>query len=117
MTSLFGLKESYKYLYGNTIPLILVGINTLTKNNFVKFIGQSRKRINLTQVLLIDILACDQSMVTDEYLKHIVNLGQVIELKAVSIRDVHKAELNDSSNYNSYYNWLSISKCNLYYHI
>ena len=88
----------------------LLGITGLTKENFSIFIGHSSKRINLTQVLLVDILACDQSKITSDYIKHIVALGQVIELKAVSIRDVHKAELNDNSNYNCYYNWLKTRK-------
>lgn len=82
----------------------------MTKTNFHEFIGYSRKRIDLTQILLIDLLGCDKSQVNDDLLKHIVDLGQVIELKAVSLRDVHKAELNDNSAYNCYYNWLNISK-------
>lgn len=92
-----------------------LGFKKLTKANFPEFIGYSRKRINLTQMLLVDILGCDQSKITDEFLNHIVDLGQVIELKAVSLRDVHKAELNDSSSYNCYYNWLKISKCSPIY--
>jgi hypothetical protein len=92
MRTLHALKESYKFKLGNLINLISLGIYQLNTENYPQYLEFRRKRLNITQVMLIDLLGCSISKIDDELLANIVNLGTLIELKAIALRDVNLAK-------------------------
>ena len=54
--------------------------------------GAARKRLNITQILLIDTLWCNPEKITPEYLTNIVSTGESMEIEAVALRDIQKSE-------------------------
>ena len=73
-----------------------------------------RKRLSLTQVLLIDVLCWNEKLISDEYIENLVCLGKLVELKAVAFRDVYKVGAQDIVQNNCYEEWCKISKFNSY---
>jgi hypothetical protein len=69
-----------------------------------------RKRLNITQVLLIDVLCSNESEVSKDLLLGVAYLGSLVELKAIALRDMHKAGLQETSSHNCYELWLETSK-------
>lgn len=89
--------------------MIGLGILPVTIENFPQYLEFRRKRLNITQVMLIDLLGCNISKIEDELLTNIVNLGKLIELKAIALRDVNKSGVTQTFNHNCYELWLIIS--------
>ena len=91
--------ESQKYKLGISSLIIYIGINKLTINQFSKYMDFRRKRLSLTQVLLIDVLCWNEKLISWWIHKKVLILRKTCWTKSRSLSRSIRS-LNELNNYN-----------------
>lgn len=107
-----GLNEAEKFKKGKPPSSNqtdkLLGHRQLTQADFPVYMEFRRKRLSVSQVLLIDLLCANEDFISKEFIDKTRYLGALIELKTVAIRDTNKYGQQENFGHNCYEEWCRI---------